>query len=307
MLTGGIRPSYPGVMLTSLPVLWLAYREENMTRPDQAWRNDVITNPIRARLNRWLFELATPAGRRLNQGMMLVIVISVVVGMLGTVGVLEQHWQKVFYSFEYGVTLLFVAEYVLRLYAARNAMAYAFSFYGLIDLATILPLLVFGDSNTVVRLLRIFRMLKLIRYLRALQLFVASLRDVFEIMIVVVCAITIIVLVAGNLIYVLEPETIANAFEGCWWSLVTMTTVGYGDIVPHSTAGRVLASLLMIMGVSMFAMLTGVISVKVSHALAYQRQCPHCGRKMAQEFIYCPYCATEQPHAGSTQVAEKED
>jgi len=219
-----------------------------------------------------------------------------VIGMLGTVEHIGQAWQTLFYAFEYAVTLVFVAEYTLRLYAARNPIAYALSLYGLIDLATILPLLILGDANTVIRMLRVLRLLKLVRYLRALQLFIASLKDVFEIMAVVISAISIIVLVAGNLIYFLEPHNIANAFEGCWWALITMTTVGYGDIVPHSAAGKVLASGLIMIGVSMFAMLTGVISVKVSHTLAYRRACPECERMVAQEFIYCPFCGATQHH-----------
>jgi voltage-gated potassium channel len=269
-----------------------------MSAHNQPWKHEPISSPLRARLNRWLFDIGSPVGRRVNQLLMLVIICSVVIGMLGTVEHLEERWQTLFYMLEIGVTALFVIEYLLRLFSARRPLTYALSFYGIIDLATILPLLLFGDANTVIRLLRVFRLLKLIRYLKALQLFVSSLRDVFEIMVVVISAISIIVLVAGNLIYFLEPQNISNAFEGCWWSLVTMTTVGYGDIVPHSTAGRVLASGLIIVGVSMFAMLTGVISVKVSYTLAYRRECVQCERMVPQEFIYCPFCGANQ-HRGS--------
>ncbi len=265
-----------------------------MPKQHPEWQHEPINGPFRARLNRYLFDLSSPAGRNVNQALMLIIILSVVVGMFGSVEHFEQRWQRLFYLFEYGITIVFIIEYLLRLYSARKPLAYALSFYGIVDLATILPLLFFGDSNTVIRMLRVFRLLKLIRYLRALQLFVSSLRDVFDIMVVVVAAISIIVLIAGNLIYFLEPHNIANAFEGCWWSLVTMTTVGYGDIVPHTAAGRTLASFLIILGVSIFAMLTGTISVKVSHALSYQRECPGCERKVAQEFTYCPYCGTNQ-------------
>jgi len=260
----------------------------------QPEKPEKITPPFRAMLNRCLFDLSSTAGRRVNQGLMLIIVFSVILGMIGTVQHLEQRWKMFFYLLEFGVTAMFVAEYLARLYASRKPLSYALSFYGIIDLATILPLLLFSDANTAIRLLRVLRMLKLIRYLKALQLFIESLRDVFEIMVVVICAISIVILLAGNLIYFLEPQNITNAFEGCWWSLVTMTTVGYGDIVPHTAAGRMLASTLIILGVTMFAMLTGVISVKINHVLAYQRRCPGCKRMVAQEFIYCPFCATDQ-------------
>ncbi|MDQ6970696.1 MAG: ion transporter [Mariprofundus sp.] len=271
-----------------------------MPKDDQDWRTKPISNSIRARLNQCLFDLSSPIGRKVNQTLMLIILISVLVGMLASVGSFDNHWKTLFHAFEYGVTILFIIEYVLRLYSARNAFSYAFSFYGIVDLATLLPLLIFGDTNTVIRLLRVFRLLKLIRYLRALHLFVSSLRDVFEIMAVVIAGIIIIVMISGNLIYFLEPHNIANAFEGCWWSLVTMTTVGYGDIVPHSASGRALASVLILIGLTMFAMLTGTISVKVNHALSYQRECSACQRKVAQEFIYCPFC-------GATQHQQEQD
>jgi len=267
-----------------------------MPKYDPSTSKGAIQNPIRARLNQGLFDLSSSSGRKVNQTLMLIILISVIVGMLGSVNRFDEHWKTLFYAFEYSVTILFIIEYILRLYSARNAFAYAFSFYGIVDLATLLPLLIFGDTNTVIRLLRVFRLLKLIRYLRALHLFVSSLKDVFDIMAVVIAGIIIIVMISGNLIYFLEPQNIANAFEGCWWSLVTMTTVGYGDIVPHSAAGRALASVLIIIGLTMFAMLTGTISVKVNHALSYQRECDDCQRKVAQEFIYCPFCGSSQQH-----------
>lgn len=241
-----------------------------MSHHTRHWKHAPIANPLRARLNRWLFDLSSPAGRRTNAALMIVIIVSVIIGMLGTITHLAEQWKAWFYTVEVGVICLFMIEYITRLLTARRPLSYALSFYGLVDLATLLPLLILGDANTAIRLLRVFRLLKLIRYLRALQLFIASLRDVFEIVAVVISAISIIVLVAGNLIYLLEPENITNAFEGCWWSLVTMTTVGYGDIVPHSAAGRILASVLIMVGISIFAMLTGVISVKISQSLAYQ-------------------------------------
>jgi len=274
----------------------LFLKGRSMPKHDPSSSANSTQSPIRARLNQCLFDLSSAPGRKVNQTLMLIILISVIVGMMGSVNRFDDHWKTLFYAFEYAVTILFIIEYILRLYSARNTFAYAFSFYGIVDLATLLPLLIFGDTNTVIRLLRVFRLLKLIRYLRALHLFVSSLKDVFEIMAVVIAGIIIIVMISGNLIYFLEPQNITNAFEGCWWSLVTMTTVGYGDIVPHSAGGQVLASVLIIIGLTMFAMLTGTISVKVNHALSYQRECSDCHRKIAQEFIYCPFCGSSQQH-----------
>ncbi|RMG91658.1 MAG: hypothetical protein D6703_04160 [Zetaproteobacteria bacterium] len=264
-------------------------RMNRLSNREQNIRNQ----PMRARLNTWLFDLRAPTGRTVNMILMFLIIASVLLGMAGSVSSFRP-WHRLFNRLEIFVTLVFMIEYALRLYSARHPWRYALSIYGIADLLAILPLLLIGQPNTAMRLLRIFRMLKLFRYLRALHLFVSSLRDVYEIMLVVTSSILIIVLIAGNLILVIEPELVSNAFEGCWWALVTMTTVGYGDIVPHSAGGQLLASVLMIIGLTMFAMLTGTISVKIAHTLSYHRECKSCGRKIAQEFIYCPFCGLSQ-------------
>jgi len=250
-------------------------------------------SPWQAKLNRYLFDLADPIGRKIHLVLMALIIGSVLLGMAGTTQALLP-WRPLLSALELLITGLFVIEYLLRLYAARHPRSYALSIYGVIDLAAILPLFLFGDTNTSIRLLRVFRMLKLIRYLKALHLFVASLRDVYEIMLVVASTIAIIVLLAGNLIVLVEPSLVDNAFEGCWWALVTMTTVGYGDIVPHTAAGQLLASGLMILGVAMFAMLTGTISVKIAHIVTHSKRCHRCRREIAQEFAFCPFCGEPQ-------------
>ncbi|RME83212.1 MAG: potassium channel protein [Zetaproteobacteria bacterium] len=255
---------------------------------------------LRGWLNRRLFDLHTPEGQRTNRFIMLAIVLSVFISMFGTVPDLAVRWQRAITAFEYLVSVLFALEYAARLYAAEHPRKYALSFYGLVDLMTFLPMFIFGDPGLAVRLLRVLRLLKLVRYLKALQLFIHSLRDVFDIMLVVAAAIFLVVLIGGNLAYFLEgegmldPPTFRNAFEGAWWALVTMTTVGYGDIVPHTPAGKVLAAALMMLGLTMFAMLTGTISVKIAHALSYHRACRKCERLISQEFVYCPFCGADQ-------------
>ncbi len=249
---------------------------------------------LRARLNRHLFDLGTREGQRTNRMIMLMIVASVLVSMAGTVPDLAPALQSSITTFEYVVSGLFALEYLLRLYAARDPKRYALSIYGFVDLASFLPMFLFSDPGLAVRLLRVLRLLKLVRYLRALQLFLVSLADVADIVLVVAAAIFLLVLVGGNLIYTLEPGHFGNAFRGAWWALVTMTTVGYGDIVPETSAGKLLAAVLMLLGLALFAMLTGTISVKIAHALSYHRQCWKCHRHISQEFRYCPYCGADQ-------------
>ncbi len=244
---------------------------------------------FRKRMNTWLFDLANPAGKRLNLMIMVIIVCGAFVSMLETLQHITDQWESVIQTLSITVTVLFSIEYLLRIYAAKNPLRYIFSFYGLIDLLAVLPAVI-GDFNSSIKLLRVLRLLKLIRYLKALELFVASLQDVFEIMLVSVIAISIIVLLGGNLIFYLEPASVNNAFEGAWWALVTMTTVGYGDIVPHTPTGQILASFLMMFGLGMFAMLTGTISVKIAHILSHKTLCPNCARPLDEKSIYCNFC-----------------
>ncbi len=244
----------------------------------------------RQRLNTWLFDLTNPVGKRLNLTIMAMILCGAFVSMLETLHHVTDTWESVIYGLSLLVTGLFSIEYFLRIYAAKNPLRYIFSFYGLIDLLAVLPAYVAGDFNSTIRLLRVFRLLKLIRYLRALELFIASLQDALESMLVSLIAIAIVVLLGGNLIYYLEPVSVHNAFEGAWWALVTMTTVGYGDIVPHTPYGQLVASLLMLFGLGMFAMLTGIISIKVAHVLSQKAPCPHCQRPLDATSVYCNFC-----------------
>ena len=119
-------------------------------------------------------------------------------------------------------------------------------------------------------------------------------RDTLEMMSVVAGAIALGAILAGNVIYAIEPDTFSSAFEGAWWGIVTMTTVGYGDVVPHSLAGRAIAVALMVAGICMFAAVTGIVSVKVARAVHHGVQCHACGKSIAPEFPYCPYCAARQ-------------
>ncbi|MDX8410922.1 MAG: ion channel [Mariprofundaceae bacterium] len=149
-------------------------------------------------------------------------------------------------------------------------------------------------TNLTIRLLRIVRLLNLVRYLRAMRLFISSMKDTMEILFVVFGGIALGAVLAGNVIYTLEPETFSSAFDGAWWGVVTMTTVGYGDVVPHTIAGRLIAIAPMVVGICMFAAVTGVVSVKVARVIHHGVKCHGCGKSIAPEFPYCPYCTAKQ-------------
>jgi len=256
-------------------------------------RVSIIENPFKRNLNTALFDLDSRLGRNIN---LLGIVITVILSMIGTLDTISPSTRKYIEATELVITFAFALEYVLRVISARRTIAYMLSFYGLIDLLTWLPLLFIGDSTIVIRLLRVLRLLKLIRYLKALHLFLSSLQDTIEIMLVVVFTVLIVIAISGNLIHAVEPETIPNAFIGSWWSLVTMTTVGYGDLVPSTTLGKVIASILMVTGITIFAMLTGTISVKIAQIVNRSHICASCLNKLSDEYGFCPHCGVEQSY-----------
>ncbi|MDX8404361.1 MAG: potassium channel family protein [Mariprofundaceae bacterium] len=229
-----------------------------------------------------------------NLLIMLIITGSTVISMFGTLGSLSEEIKNSIYLFEKAITFFFAVEYFLRIYAAHNSRGYILSSYGIIDLMTWLPLLLFGQVSIALRLLRILRLLKLIRYLKAMHLFFASMADIVDIIFVVLATICIIVLVSGNLIYYIEPETFPNAFIGCWWSLVTMTTVGYGDLIPQSVGGKIEAGVLMLTGITMFAILTGTVSIKLSEHLKNKNTCQHCNKHTPVGAHYCHLCGENQ-------------
>ena len=253
-----------------------------------------LRSPLQRLLNRMLFDLRTPLGRNANLLGILIILGSVLLSMAATLPGIDEQTRELIHGFELAVTLMFAAEYAARIYASRWPARYVFSFYGMVDLLTWLPLLLLGEVFLAIRLLRILRLLKLVRYLRAMHLFFASMLDVFDVIFVVLATIIIIVLISGNMIYYLEPETFPNAYIGCWWSLVTMTTVGYGDMVPVTTAGKIHASVLMLTGVTMFALLTGTVSIKLAEMLNNRNECHACGHAVSPRARYCQHCGEVQ-------------
>ncbi len=256
-------------------------------------------NSVRHLLNSMLFDVHNPLGRSTNFIITAIIIVSVLLSMAGTMKDIDPVTASLIQAVELWVTVLFSIEFLARCYSARNVRAYLFSFYGIVDMLAILPMLLVGDPNLALRLLRIVRLLKLVRYLRALRLFISSMKDTLEILLVVFGGIALGAVLAGNVIYSLEPETFDNAFTGAWWSIVTMTTVGYGDVVPHTLAGRMVAVSLMVAGICMFAAVTGVVSVKIARSLHHGVACQTCNKPIAAEYDYCPFCAAPQVQGDS--------
>jgi len=249
---------------------------------------------IRTMLNHYLFEVSSTGGRVVNYGIMLMIVVTVYLSMLDTVPEYHVKLSPYLPWIENFVLYFFLLEYVLRIFSARKRKKYMKSFHGLIDLATVLPLLFGLHSSIIIRLLRLTRLLKITLYFPLLVSLFESIAGSLALLVAVLGTTTMISVIVGNLIFILEPATFPNAFEGTWWSLVTMSTVGYGDYVPHTVMGKMLAALLILLGICMFAMVTAVISVRVGRMVHMNTRCLECNYTISSEYKYCPYCGASQ-------------
>ena len=216
------------------------------------------------------------------------IIISVAVVMMESVEPFRAAHPVLLDNLEWTFTILFTLEYIARLFCVRDPWRYVFSFFGAIDLLAFLPNyidLVIPSGNyffmiRVLRLLRVFRILKLTHYLKESQTLVTALRASRPKITVFLFAVVVIVLVVGTLMYLIEGDE--NGFDsiphGVYWAIVTLTTVGYGDITPHTVLGRILASFIMIMGYGIIAVPTGIFSVELHQAAQRKgaRACANC-------------------------------
>ncbi|WP_338023469.1 ion transporter [Archangium primigenium] len=258
----------------------------------------------RARLHEIIFESDTAAGRAFDVALLWAIVLSVVAVMLESVADIRQRHGPLLHVLEWCFTGLFTLEYLLRLVSVRRPWHYALSFFGLVDFVAILPsvlgLLLPGTQSLLVvrvlRLLRIFRVLKLASFLGQANVLLTALRASQQKIVVFLGAVLSTVVIMGSVMYQVEGE--ANGFDsiprGMYWAIVTMTTVGYGDLTPHTVAGQLIASVLMVMGYGIIAVPTGIVSVELAQATRQAidpRACPGCGLQGHDlDAAHCKHC-----------------
>jgi voltage-gated potassium channel len=257
---------------------------------------------LRERIGTIIFETDTPAGKRFDVVLLWIILVSVLLVMLESVPEIRAQYGPLLRSLEWGFTLLFTLEYVLRIYSARRRWRYVRSFYGVVDLVAVLPtylsLLYAGPQYLLVirslRLLRVFRILKLVRFLGEAEVLGRALRASLPKIIVFLVAVLSLVLIVGSLLYIVEGP--AYGFTSIplsvYWAIVTLTTVGYGDIVPQTPLGKFLANLAMIMGYGIIAVPTGIVTVELSQSARQgNRSCPSCGRAGHEpDAAFCQHC-----------------
>jgi voltage-gated potassium channel len=267
-------------------------------------RNDLTW---RQRLYIIIFESDTRAGQRFDTALLLTILASLVVVMLDSIQTIHLAYRDLFSALEWGFTALFALEYGLRLYCSPKPLRYAFSFFGLIDLLAVLPAflaLAFEDAQflmivRVIRMIRIFRVLKLRQYLTQANFLLTALRASRRKIVVFLVTVSSLVTVFGALMYVIEGP--AHGFTSIptsiYWAVVTLTTVGFGDITPKTPLGQMVATLVMITGYSIIAVPTGIFTAELTQAMRQEGQsqhhCPNCGKSRHESSAaFCNRCGS---------------
>ncbi|MBE0646219.1 MAG: ion transporter [Bacteroidales bacterium] len=265
-----------------------------------------IRNPFRDKLLVVIFGTDTKAGKLFDLVLLWAIILSVLVVILESMDVVELAIGRYLMVLEWIFTIMFTIEYVLRIYATRHPRKYIFSFWGFVDLFSFLPTYIgilftsvhFLVAIRILRLIRIFRILKLTRYFRESQELAKALWASAHRIAVFFLVLFLIVLIMGSLMYVIEGGV--NGFESIpqsiYWAIITVTTVGYGDVVPVTSLGKIVSSLIMIIGYSIIAVPTGIITAEIARSKKDENMisCPACNHiETDQESKFCRHCGTK--------------
>jgi len=260
------------------------------------------------KLHTVIYESDTPAGKAFDVFLLIMIFLSVIIVMLDSVAIYHIRYGHLFYIIEWIITIVFSIEYILRIISLSRPWKFVFSPLGLIDLLAIIPtylsLLIAGSQTLIIvralRLLRIFRIFKLQQYLSEMRFLsvalINSLRKISIFLMFVITAVTIM----GSVMYLVEDPK--NGFtsipQSIYWAIVTITTVGYGDISPVTPLGKFVASLIMLLGYGIIAVPTGIVSTEMALTARNRNEkhdvCPSCGKEgHDQDALFCKICGTK--------------
>lgn len=267
-------------------------------------RNAPLKEGWRKRWFEVIFESDTKAGKEFDVGLLIAIASSLIVVMLETVKPFATDHRQAFDTLEWFFTGVFTLEYIVRLIIVHKPLRYALSFYGLVDLISILPsylaILIGGAQYFIVvrslRLMRVFRVLKMVRFVGEARILGDALRASRPKIIVFIIAVICATFILGTMMYLVEGPQ--NGFKSIpmavYWCIVTLTTVGYGDISPQTPLGQVLASVIMILGYGIIAVPTGIVTSELnrkSHTDSERKECLNCGEShLAPSARFCHQC-----------------
>lgn len=271
---------------------------------------------LKQRIFDTVFESNTPKGKLFDICLLVLILFSVGLVMLESIPSINGRYHTLLVTFEWILTIIFTLEYALRVYSVKKPFKYIFSFYGLIDLLSILPFYIalvfpagkFLANIRILRLLRVFRIFGLTRFTHGKNVLVLGLKESRDKIIVFLSFIVLIVVVIGSIMYMVERNHPESGFTSIpisiYWAVVTLTTVGYGDVAPVTSLGQFLASLVMVIGYGIIAVPTGIVTMEMNKAsntpIPHNTDvCPNCGDDYHLDGSkYCKRCGHElnYPH-----------
>ncbi|WP_341214852.1 ion transporter [uncultured Wocania sp.] len=232
-------------------------------------------NKLRLKLHEIIYEADTPEGKLFDVVLLITILASILLVMLESVNSIDKNFHDFLNISEWIITILFTIEYIARIITVRKPLNYIFSFYGIVDLLSTIPKyisLIFGGVHALaalraLRLLRVFRILKLARYLGASNNLINALKASKAKISVFLFAVVIVAIILGTIMYLVEGEEngFSNIPKSVYWCIVTLTTVGFGDIAPQTPLGQFIASLVMILGYGIIAVPTGIVSAEYTN------------------------------------------
>ena len=261
--------------------------------------------PWQLKLHEIIFEADTFAGKAFDITLLVLIIMSIIIVMLESVPALGLAYQSYFNFIEWVFTILFTLEYLARILSINKPFKYIFSFYGIIDLLSILPtylgIFVSRETNSLMvirslRLMRVFRILKLAKFIKESKVLIDSIRSSRHKIFVFLLSILTMVIILGTVMYLIEtPESgFTSIPRSIYWAIVTLTTVGYGDIAPVTSLGQFIASIVMILGYAIIAVPTGMVTaeiIKTDQKSISTRSCSNCSKDgHDNDAEHCKYC-----------------
>jgi len=254
-----------------------------------------------------IFKADTTAGKSFDIALIAIIALSVFTVIISTVETVEQNYGDILHIAEWVFTIIFTIEYILRLICCKRPAVYARSFFGIVDLFAIIPTYIgiFVPSSyvlvviRVLRVLRIFRVLKLVKYVGESNMLIDALRASQRKITVFLFSIVTLVIIFGSIMYIVEKQEngFTNIPQSIYWAVVTLTTVGYGDITPQTNIGKTISMLIMVMGYGVLAVPTGIVTAEMTKSMGHRKSaahfCSECKYKWHDDdATYCKHCGS---------------